>query len=46
MAEGARQAALAYLQTHQVMTLATVGEEGVWATAVLYSSPAFDLYFL
>lgn len=46
VAEGARQAALAYLQTHQVMTLATVGEEGVWATAVFYASQEFDLYFL
>ncbi|MBK8987957.1 MAG: pyridoxamine 5'-phosphate oxidase family protein [Chloroflexi bacterium] len=28
------------------MTLATVGENGVWATAVFYASDAFDLYFL
>ena len=44
--ETARQAALAYLATHQVMTLATVGEDGVWATAVFYASDAFDLFFL
>ena len=46
MADKAGQAALAYLRTHQVMTLATVGEDGVWATAVFYASQAFDLYFL
>jgi uncharacterized protein len=46
MAELVRDAALAYLQSHQVMTLATVGEEGVWATAVFYANVAFDLYFL
>jgi len=46
VAEAVRQAALVYLQTHQVMTLATVGDEGVWATAVFYASQRFDLYFL
>ena len=46
VAEMARQAALAYLASHQVMTLATVGTEGVWATAVFYASQNFDLYFL
>ncbi|MBX3055466.1 MAG: pyridoxamine 5'-phosphate oxidase family protein [Anaerolineae bacterium] len=28
------------------MTLATVGAEGVWATAVFYVNDGFDLYFL
>ncbi|PIE80608.1 MAG: pyridoxamine 5'-phosphate oxidase [Chloroflexi bacterium] len=28
------------------MTLATVGEDGVWATAVFYASIDFKLYFL
>jgi uncharacterized protein len=46
MAETARETALAYLRSHQVMTLATVGEDGVWATAVFYANDGFDLYFL
>lgn len=37
---------LAYLHSHQVMTLATAGAEGVWATAVFYVNDGFDLYFL
>ncbi len=41
-----RALALAYLQNHQVMTLATVGIDGVWAAAVFYASTQFDLYFL
>lgn len=41
-----RQQALHYLQTHQVMTLATMGEDGVWATAVFYANQDFNLYFL
>jgi uncharacterized protein YhbP (UPF0306 family) len=41
-----RQQALQYLQTHQVMTLATLGKDGVWATAVFYTNAAFDFYFL
>lgn len=41
-----RQQALHYLQTHQVMTLATVGSESVWATAVFYANQGFDFYFL
>ncbi len=46
MIESDREQALVYIQTHQVMTLATVGEEGVWATAVFYASIDFRLYFL
>lgn len=41
-----RQNALTYLQTHQVMTLATIGEDGVWAAAVFYVHHGFSLYFL
>jgi uncharacterized protein len=39
-------AALAYLQRHHVMTLATQGPLGLWAAAVFYASERFDLYFL
>jgi hypothetical protein len=39
-------AALDYLETHQVMTLATVGDDGVWAAAVFYVNQGFNLYFL
>lgn len=46
MTESVREAALAYLRSHQVMTLATVGDDGVWATAVFYANDGFDLYFL
>ncbi len=38
--------ALAYLAQHQVMTIATVGEDGVWAAAVFYAHEGFDLFFL
>ena len=41
-----QQAALEYLQQHQVMTLATTGSDGLWAAAVFYASDSFDLYFL
>ena len=40
------QLALQYLETHQVMTLATTGPLGVWAAAVFYVNDGFDLYFL
>jgi uncharacterized protein YhbP (UPF0306 family) len=40
------QLALAYLGSHQVMTLATYGPNGVWAAAVFYVNRAFDLFFL
>ena len=46
MNDKVRQQALAYLQNHQVMTLATVGKEGVWAAAVFYVNEGFDLFFL
>ena len=41
-----RMNALSYLQAHQVMSLATVGDAGVWGAAVFYVNGAFDLYFL
>ena len=46
MMDEVRLAALAYLAEHQVMTLATVGKNGVWAAAVFYSNDGFDLFFL
>lgn len=41
-----RYEALAYITDHHVMTLATMGEQGVWATAVYYAHSQFTLYFL
>lgn len=46
MDETVQARALAYLATHQVMTLATYGLEGVWATAVFYVNVGFNLFFL
>jgi uncharacterized protein YhbP (UPF0306 family) len=46
MAGDARQRALEYLAAHHVMTLATQGDDGVWAAAVFYAHDGFDLYFL
>ncbi len=40
------QLALAYLENHQVMTLATSGAEGPWAAAVFYVNTEFLFYFL
>lgn len=41
-----RRQALDFLQRHSVMSLATVGREGVWAAAVFYVNDGFTLYFL
>ena len=41
-----RDRALAYLESHNVMTLATRGEEGLWAAAVFYVTEGFTFYFL
>lgn len=41
-----RQRALAYLNSHHVMTLATVGEGLPWAAAVFYVNEGFDIFFL
>lgn len=35
-----------YLHAHHVATLATVGSEGVWASAVFYVNDGFKLYYL
>ena len=41
-----REEALAYLESHHVMTLATSGAEGPWAAAVFYVNDGFTLDFL
>jgi uncharacterized protein YhbP (UPF0306 family) len=41
-----RQQALSYLESHHVMTLATYGTGGPWATAVFYVNDGFNLSFL
>jgi uncharacterized protein YhbP (UPF0306 family) len=41
-----RDQALAYISERQVMTLATSGDDGVWAAAVFYVNDRFDFYFL
>lgn len=46
MAEEPRARALAFLEAHHVVTLATAGPDGPWAAAVFYASRGFHLYFL
>jgi uncharacterized protein len=46
MARDPRRLALAYVAAHHVMTLATSGEDGVWAAPVFYAHHDFDLFFL
>lgn len=41
-----KERTLAYLQQHNVLTLATSGPEGLWAAAVFYVNVNFTLYFL
>ncbi|MBI5069621.1 MAG: pyridoxamine 5'-phosphate oxidase family protein [Deltaproteobacteria bacterium] len=41
-----RARALAFLEAHHVLTLATAGDDGPWAAAVFYASRGFDLWFL
>lgn len=41
-----REKTLAYLKSHNVMTLATTGPQGLWAAAVFYVNDGFTLYFL
>ncbi len=41
-----RDEALAYVESHNVMTLATNGTRGPWATAVFYVNEGFTLTFL
>jgi uncharacterized protein YhbP (UPF0306 family) len=35
-----------YLRDHHVMTLASHGDEGVWAAALFYANDGFAIYFL
>jgi uncharacterized protein YhbP (UPF0306 family) len=46
MRSDARQLALSYLQSHRVVSLATLGSAGPWASAVFYASDGFTLFFL
>lgn len=41
-----REAALSYLESHHVMSLATTGPGGPWSAAVFYVSEGFELTFL
>lgn len=41
-----REAALTYLKSHHVMSLATTGPGGPWSAAVFYVSEGFELTFL
>jgi uncharacterized protein YhbP (UPF0306 family) len=41
-----RSEALAYLENHSVMTLATTGKLELWAAALFYVNDGFILYFL
>ncbi|MDX1614026.1 MAG: pyridoxamine 5'-phosphate oxidase family protein [Candidatus Promineifilaceae bacterium] len=45
-AAAVRERALAYLQAHRVVTLATNGPHGLWAAAVFYATQQFELLFL
>ncbi len=46
MSNSLREKTLTYLRSHNVMTLATSGPEGLWAAAVFYVNNDFTLYFL
>lgn len=46
MSDALRQRVLAYLRGHHVLTLATHGADGPWASAVFYASSDTTLYFL
>lgn len=46
MSPDLKKQALSYLETHHVMTLATYGSDGPWATAVFYVNDGFTLFFL
>lgn len=41
-----RETVLDYLRTHHAMTIASQGEQGVWAATVFYVNDEFRLYFL
>lgn len=44
--ENLQEQVLQYLQTHNVMTLATIGPEGPWAADVFYVNEGLNLYWL
>lgn len=46
MPDGLRQRVQSYLREHHVMTLASHGDERVWAAAVFYANDGFAMYFL
>jgi len=41
-----KELALSYIDSHNVMSIATVGTDGPWSTAVFYISVGFELYFV
>lgn len=46
MLDGLRERVQSYLRDHHVMTLASHGDEGVWAAAVFYANDEFAICFL
>jgi uncharacterized protein len=46
MPDALREQVQCYLREHHVMTLASHGDEGVWAAAVFYANDGFAIYFL
>jgi hypothetical protein len=46
MPGGLRARVQGYLREHHVMTLASHGDDGVWAAAVFYANDGFEIYFL
>ena len=46
MPDGLCEQVRRYLREHHVMTLASHGDEGVWAAAVFYANDGFAIYFL
>lgn len=46
MQDGLRERVRSYLREHHVMTLASHGDQGVWAAALFYANDGFAIYFL
>jgi uncharacterized protein YhbP (UPF0306 family) len=46
MPDALREQVQGYLRARHVMTLASHGEEGIWAAAVFYANDGFTFYFL
>lgn len=46
MPGGLRARVQGYLREHHVMTLASHGDDGVWAAAVFYANDGLETYFL